>query len=221
MTRMTISQKVEREIEALRGMNNAARLAWAKINGMDSRAGFAAFKKALAAHGIDYDAERRDARQEQAATLAAATAKSVTLFSDAKAKNDRFAICDAAGRPLWHGRFFDGDRDYDGEQSSGEMAAAKKAVWLASKIAEAAGVSAIALTLKVDAEWLVWANEAMRPDWDGKTGGKAAALAAAAKRLNVALKVEHVRGLDNPADRYTVEQGFQKWSDNDLAALAV
>lgn len=144
----------------------------------------------------------------------------LTLYSDAKASHRRFAICDRNGDPLWHGRFFDDDRGFDGEQSSGEMEAAKKAVWLAGKIKQAIGAADLTLTLMVDAEWLCWANEAMKPDWNGKTGGKAKYLALAAKKAGICLDVQHVRGVDNPADAYTVCTGFKKWSDNDLTVLA-
>ena len=41
-----------------------------------------------------------------------------------------------------------------------------------------------------------------------------------AQRLNVVLTVEHIPGVDNPADAYTICHGFKRWQDNDLAALA-
>jgi hypothetical protein len=136
------------------------------------------------------------------------------MFSDAKARTNRFAICDAAGQPLWVGKFFENDRDYNGEQSSAEIAAAKKAVWLASKIKETVGATTIRLTLKVDAEWLAYANNVAR-NVDG--GGRA----LAAERLGVELDVEWVRGVENPADRFTVGRAFKSWKDNDLKALIV
>ena len=144
-------------------------------------------------------------------------AKEVVLYSDAKAKYDRFGITDADGKPVWYGRFFDNDRDYNGEQSSGEMAAAKKAVWLASKIAEKIG-EAVRLRLRVDAQWLCYAN-----GYTGaykESGGKALQLAEAAQRLGVDLIVEWVPGKENPADDYTICKGFQKWQDADLESLA-
>lgn len=141
------------------------------------------------------------------------------LFVDAKAKHDRFAICDCNGEPIWFGKFFETDCDYNGEQSTGEMAAAKKAVWLASKVAESLGEKAIKLTLMVDAQWLTWANAAKNFPTDRKTGGKARVLMYAARRLGVDLTVEHVAGKDNPADKYTICAGYKKWSDNNLAAL--
>lgn len=198
MPKLTIKQQVEAARDDLVAMeSHAALTVWAKANGMDSRAGFSNFKKALLTIGVDYDAMRAGARAAKAADLHKKAAASLTLFSDAKART---------------GRFFENDRDYDGEQSSGEMAAAKKAVWLASKVKEALGVEAIALTLKVDAEWLTWAN-------GDRQGGRARKLGEAARRLNVALTVEHIPGSENPADQYTVCSGLKKWSDNDLKAL--
>ena len=85
------------------------------------------------------------------ARLEANATASLTLYCDAKANNDRFAICDKGGNPVWHGRFFATDHDYNGEQSSREIAAARKAVWLAAKVKETLGLSAIKLALKVDA----------------------------------------------------------------------
>jgi hypothetical protein len=147
----------------------------------------------------------------------AAVTHTVILYSDAKAKNDRFGITDKDGNPVWYGRFFDNDRDYNGEQSSGEMAAANKAVWLASKVGESAGAGGIKFILMVDVQWLTYANSDLI---NTDAGGKAKALRYAAERLGVVLDVGHVAGLDNPADKYTVCDGYKKWQDNDLAALA-
>src|SRR5215472_2077692 len=106
---------------------------------------FTRFKKALTANGINYDRLIALASADKTARLEANATASLTLYSDAKAKNDRFAICDKRGNPVWHGRFFATDHDYNGEQSSSEIAAAKKAVWLASKVKETLGLSAIKL----------------------------------------------------------------------------
>lgn len=212
----TIKQKIEANADQLRTMDQPTLTAWAKVNGIDSRAGFAAFKKALLTIGVDYNALRAQRFAAKQEAMTAAASASLTLYTDAKARTDRFAICDRKGEPVWFGKFFDNDRDYDGEQSSGEMAAAKKAVWLASKVKETIGASAISLTLKVDAEWLCWANEVAT---GGKAGGKARPLGEMAQRYGIVLTVEHVPGVDNPADRYTVTTGFQKWQDTDLRGL--
>jgi len=135
----------------------------------------------------------------------------IVFYSDAKAKFDRFAITDESGQPVWHGNFFENDREYDGEQSSGEMAAAKKAVWLAGKVKTALALDSVELELRVDAQWLVWANE-FSPNT--KTGGKARSLALLAIHHGVELTVVHVPGVDNPADTYTLKgKGFLRYSE--------
>ena len=215
--RVTAKQRVNGSRTMLQAMNAKELLAWAKANEMDSRSGFSAFKKALAEIGVDYDALRDEAKAAHNAALASLATHSVTLFSDAKASKDRFGICGPDGKPIWYGKFFPDDRDYVGEQSSGEMAVAKKAVWLASKIKDSIGAPAINLTLKVDAEWLTWANT-VRAVEDG--GGKARELGEMALRYGVVLTVEHIPGAENPADKFTVCDGYQKWQSANLTALA-
>jgi len=210
----TAKQIVAEQIDALRPLDVAGLTAAGKAAGFDSRSGFAAWKKALAAAGVDYNAMRNERRAEKKTDRESAVTHEVTLYSDAKARTGRFAICDAAGRAVWYGRFFASDRDFNGEQSTGEMAAAKKAVWLAGKIAEAVG-GRVRLTLRVDAQWLLWANVT-----DPKRGGKAKELRRAAERADVVLAVEYVAGVDNPADAWTVCRSFQRWQDSHLPSLA-
>src|SRR3990167_5920336 len=152
----TINDTVREHAAELRALNSHGELfKWSQSHGLDSQAGFSGFKKALKSElGIDYAAIRGAAREAKTEALEAAATASLTLVTDAKARTDRFAVCNGKGEPIWFGKFFPEDRDYDGEQSSGEMAAAKKAVWLASKVKEALGAAAIRLILKVDAEWL-------------------------------------------------------------------
>jgi hypothetical protein len=153
---------------------------------------------------------------DKTARLKANATASLTLYCDAKAKNDRSAICDKQGNPVWHGRFSATDHDYNGEQSSGEIAAAKKAVWLACKVRETLGLAAIKLALKVDAEWLCYAN-AVRHGNPG--GGRARALGDLAIRSGVVLTVEQIAGGKNPASKYTICAEFKKWQDTDLSTL--
>lgn len=205
----TIKSKVEASVEALREMNHSQLFSWSRDNGLDSRAGFSAFKKALLSIGIDYAALRQSKIEAKEEALTAACTHKIVLFSDAKASHDRFGICDDNGAVLWYGRFFADDRDgYNGEQSSGELSAALKAIWLARQIANAAGARAAKLTLIVDANWLCTLS------------GKAQALAIAARKANLDLAMEWIRGTENPADEWTTVGGFKKWSDNDLAASA-
>ncbi|MCG3206304.1 MAG: hypothetical protein KCHDKBKB_03038 [Elusimicrobia bacterium] len=207
-SKLTIKDKVTAAINELRGMNHGQLFQWSRENGLDSRAGFSAFKKALLANGIDYDALRSGHQAAKAEALTAACTHEITLYSDAKASCDRFAICDEDGEVVWYGRFFDDDRDgYNGEQSSGELSAALKALWFARQAANAAGQQAVKLTLIVDAQWLC------------SLSGKPAILAQAAKRMNLDLTMEWIRGTSNPADKWTTATGFKKWNDGDLASL--
>ncbi|MFZ4538484.1 hypothetical protein [Propionivibrio sp.] len=215
MAKQTIKDIVTANIEALRELDYRGLVAWGRENGMDNKSAFSTYKRALTAHGLDLDEMRHERCQAQVDDLTSKVTHHITLFSDAKARLDRFAVCSQDGSPVWFGKFFNDDRDYNGEQSSGEMAAAKKAVWLASKVAESVG-GIVELTLKVDAEWLVWANS-VREGHD--SGGKARALGETAQRLGILLNVEHIPGAENPADKYTVESGYKRWQDADFTSL--
>lgn len=225
----TAKQIVEAEIETLRGMAHGDLFKFARAQGIDNAAAFSSFKRALLTHGIDYSAlrgadrfQRRAILQREARNAALneiAAGAELIFYTDAKARTERFAVCDKNGDPIWYGRFFPNDTDFNGEQSSGEMAAAKKAVWLAGKVREALGLGAIHLTLRVDAEWLCWANSVATDD-NSKIGGKARVLGEFAQRMGIILKVEHIPGASNPADQYTVCSGFKNWRDNDLRSLA-
>lgn len=209
--KQTIKDKVLASAEVLKAMQTPKELRdWAISNGMDNRSAFPKFKDALQEIDIDYNGLKNQISQTQEAELEAQITHEVTLFSDAKASRNRFAITDEDGNPLWYGQFFDNDAEYNGEQSSGELASAKKAVWLASKIKESIGASAIRLNLMIDAQWLCYQDHA---------GQKGFALTILAKKYNIQLNVQWISGKSNPADRYTVERGFQKWSDNDLSVL--
>lgn len=195
----TITELVTENIDELREMTSHRALKqWAENHDLMTQARFPRFKKALLEHGIDYAEMRSGARAERAA----AATHEITLFSDAKASRLRFGICDQDGAPVWHGRDF----DEEFEQSAAEMAAAKKAVWLAGKVREREGLDILKLNLMVDAQWLVYANREFG-------GGKAAALRAAAMKAGLVLNVEWLPGTENPADEWTVATGFLKWSD--------
>lgn len=163
--------------------------------------------------GPDYYALRGETRAASMEALRESVTHECTLFVDAKARCQRFAVCDESGKALWFGIFFEDDQSFSygdrNEQSACECAAARKAIWLASKIKEAVGATALRLNLKVDAQWLC-------------TGaGKAAILQSDARRFNIELNLEWIRGTSNPADEWTTASGYRKWSDNDLASLAV
>ena len=124
----------------------------------------------------------------------------LTLVSDAKARTKRFAICDGESNPVWCASFFESNNI--AKQSYCEMDAAKKAVWLASKIKEEIGADVIQLTLKCNA-----------------AGDRARALGGHANWLNVVLEVVHIPGLENPARPLVDAREFKNWHDNDFNAL--
>ncbi|MFL0278099.1 hypothetical protein [Mycobacterium sp. SMC-19] len=197
MAKQTIASLVNESIGTLRGLDRAGLRVWAIDRGLDSASGFSRFKKALADNGIDYAALGQPTITPTA---------ELTLYSDAKVSADRFGIVFGDDDPAWYGKFF----GEVGEQSRGEMEAAKKAVWYASKVAERTGHT-LRLNLFVDAQWLWHAN--------GDTGGgKAAALRDYARRLGVVLHVEWIPGSENPADEYTVCSGYVKWTETIYAA---
>lgn len=203
--KLTIAQTVTANSAILTGMNHGQLFQWSRENGLDSRAGFSGFKKALLAIGIDYDAMRDAHREAKAEALTSACAHEVTLYSDAKARCERFAICDRNGEVVWYGRFFDGEGS---EQSAAELESAKKAIWLASKVRESLGHQAVKLTLIVDAQWLC------------SLSGKAAVLAENARKMSIDLNMEWSAGTSNPADKWTVANGYRKWSESPLSDLA-
>jgi len=206
---MTITDKIKPDIEELKQMNIAELTAYGKEH-FDSRSGFSAYKKALKQLGIDYNAMRIARRLERKNHVSDISHNEIILVTDAT--TERFAICNEKGDPVWFGRFFDNE---GGEQSAGELAAAKKAIWLAGKIKESIGLEAITLHLQTDAQWLCW-GEFKAND---KRGGKARVLGELAIKYNVDLHIEHIRGAGNPADYYSRARGFKKWQDNDLASL--
>lgn len=155
--------------------------------------------------GPDYYALRGEVRAASAEQLRADVTHEVTLFVDAKARCQRFAICNDAGKVAWYGVFFEDDQSFSygdrNEQSACECAAARKAIWFASKIKEAAGAKAIRLHLNVDAQWLC------------TLAGKAMILASDARRFNIDLDMNWISGTSNPADQWTTASGYKKWNE--------
>lgn len=162
--------------------------------------------------GVDYYAARGEQRASTMDQLRESASHEVTLFVDAKARCCRFGICNSAGKPVWHGVFFEDDKSFSygdrTEQSACECAAARKAIWLASKIKESIGASAIRLNLKVDANWLCTLS------------GKASILASDARRFNIDLCMEWIPGNENPADKWATASGYKRWNDDPVNQLA-
>lgn len=209
MAKKTISQIVkECETELKIAVNHTELRSWAIEKGFDNRSAFPKFKTALLEIGIDYDAMKGVIHQMQEQELEDQIEHSLTLYTDAKASYGNYAICDKDGSILWYGKFF--PEDNAGEQSRAELASAKKAVWLASKVKEAMGNKPIHLNLIVDAQWLCYQDH---------SGQKGYTLTQAAKKYGIKLEVIWIKGTDNPSDFYTTAKGFKKWQDNDLTKL--
>ncbi len=207
--KLTIRQKVELGLPELKEMKTNKELReWAVANGMDNRAAFPKFKDALLEFGIDYEGIRTQIKEESKQVLQSKITHELVLYTDAKASHSRFAICGADKGVLWYGRFFDNDRDFNGEQSSGELACAKKAVWLATKVKELLKLDALRLTLKVDAQWLCYQDSPKQ---------KGFVLTTMAHAANIDLHVEWIPGTSNPADSWTTESGFQKYDLQEVA----
>jgi len=202
----TIKDQVTAAAEQLRGMSTQELYNYAVHRGWDNRSAFARFKSALADNDIVW-VERKDRLADKAKDLASKDAPTIIMYTDAASTHNRFAICDQDGEPIWYGQFFEGVS----EQSEAELEAAKKALWLANKIKEDAGLDVLRLELRTDAEWLTWANVVAEGD---PRGGKARELGARAVRLGIALFVQHIPGVNNPADSYTRTSGFLKWNES-------
>ncbi len=145
----------------------------------------------------------------------------MVLYSDAKAKKKRFAVCDKDGKPVWYASLA---KDYvflQGEhQASSELAAANKALWFAKQVKESLQLPRLKLILYVDAEWLTWANAAV--NGSKKAGGKARVLYYTAVDYGIDLEVKWIPGERNPADYYTVmDYSYKSWQDNNFAELVI
>ena len=211
MKKLTTKKFVEENIKILQMMTRGQIINFAQKSGYNNASAFSHVKKNLLQNGIDLDKMREEETGERKAVLSEAKHE-VCFYSDANAGYGKFGITDENGNPIWWGKFFDDDVD---EQSKSELAAAKKAVWLAGIIREQIGEESIKLTLKVDAEWLCFANE-----YNGSGyGGKATQLARKAVACGVHLVVEHVSSEQNKADQFTRKIGFKKWQNNDLVSL--
>jgi len=212
----TITRLVSAHVRELSTFTRNQLTDWGRVHHIDTGLKFSAYKKALLAHGIDYDAMKLHDRLDATTALAEAASASVTLYTNATATTSRFAICDKNHNPIWYGTFYGKDLEYNGGQASGELAAAKKAIWLASKVKEKLHLPAIRCTLKVQAEWLTGANTVRHRE---NGGGQARSLGSLANRSAVLLTVEHIASADNPAEKYTTASGFLKWQDTDLSTL--
>ena len=122
----------------------------------------------------------------------------ITIYTDAKASKDRFALVNINKKPIWFGRFFEPN-----EQWTAELESAKKAVWLAGKVKEHFNEE-VKLNLITDAEWLCYQKKKKK---------KGYVLTYLANKYGVGLNVSWISGQENPADAFTICSGFQKYTD--------
>ena len=155
---------VESNLKVLQMMTRGQIINFAQNNGYNNAVAFSHIKKNLLKNNIDLDKMREEETGEKKVALSEAKHE-VCFFSDANANHEKFGITDEEGNPIWWGKFFDEDIN---EQSQAELCAAKKAVWLAGIIREQIGEESIKLVLKVDAEWLLFANEFNGSNYGGK-----------------------------------------------------
>lgn len=151
---------------------------------------------------ISYDDIRSSALRARAAEIAEAaqSAPWVTLYTHGDAEVSAYAVCGEQGENAWYGEFHAEDREFRGDQTSADISAAAKAVFLAGQVRSELELPAIRLRLctpnhEVDQEQL----------------------AAAATRARVAVTIEVVE--DNPAVEVVRLPGWQSWREIRLRDL--
>lgn len=153
--------------------------------------------------GIKYDELRDEVTAREAAALADASddAPVIELYVAAEAEINSFAVVSVADEDeCWYGTFHKSDRIYDHTDESGEQSAADKAVFLAGKAREQAGVAAVRLII-----------HHTHPDLSTET------LRASATRHGVLVELAHTEA--NPALDKCRDPGFNTWREIALPAL--
>lgn len=183
---------------------------FAARHGIDTGLKFGAFKTILRTIGVDYDALRAQtlaARDEEyRAALDALTGAAPTVWLWAggninQAGEGSFAIVDEYEEALWFGKLFDTDRTFrHGDLLSAEQSAAEKALFIARKCFDAAGVTAGVAVVNSTC-----------PDLDGDS------LHHDAKHYGLRLVLEITD--DDRAIAMAEVNGFRRWQDSDLAGV--
>lgn len=122
----------------------------------------------------------------------------LVLYVDCHAKHNSFCICDKNGKPVNAGFFQATDEYYTGEQWTGQLSVALRAIDIALAVRKEVLSKKIILTIYTDAEWLKWAN-----DMSSGQGGKAKILGRHAWEHSVKLDVKHHYSDNNPARKYS------------------
>lgn len=209
-----IESLVQEHKAALKAMTSHKQINdFAEQHALMTREDFPKLKHCLLKIGVRYDVLREQARQEweesleeKAQELATKTDGPVVCLWTAAAESDdgdgSFAVVDVEDTPVWYGSFFRDDRiRVAGDLISAEQSAADKAIWVAHKAFEAAGVA--------DGRLLITTT---CPDLD------IAALRVSGARFNMGVDVM-VDDTDSRAIDMAEAPGYKRWQDNDLAAL--
>ncbi|MGF0313719.1 hypothetical protein [Rhodococcus sp. IEGM1428] len=191
--------------DTLREYTSSDLRAWAKENNLFARSMWPKIKRELVKQlDIDYDElrEREAITRKNEIAAAAENAPLIELFA---AGDDRgsFAILGPVDDAAWYGTFHRNDTVFrKGNQTSADDSAAGKAIFLAGKAREDAGVEAVRLLLHIS-----------NPHVDGT------ALAGVAASHGVALELDITD--DNRAVDWCEETGFQAWQAIRLSDLFV
>lgn len=175
---------------------------WAKSEHLDTRQLWPKVKAELRKQlGLDYDELRRSTRRTMADELAAAAsnARTIHLCCAGDEEVGTFAVTDHAGDDAWYGDFF--DRDGVADQTSADIAAANKAIYLAGKAREYAGLDVVGLRLTLSNHHV---------DLDALLGS------AIKHRVHVVIDLTDGH---NPALDQCREPGYRSWQEIALSDL--
>ncbi|MFF2088598.1 hypothetical protein ACFVVM_32845 [Nocardia sp. NPDC058176] len=194
-----VKGKVRDNAAELKAMTRPKELLdWAKSNGLDTGWLFKKFKAELRKQlYLDYDELRATALEKAKQEIAehAAAGPLITLWSAGDAEVDSYAICAENGDVAWYNTFYDDDKVDD--QTSADIAAAQKAIWLAGKVREEVGADAARLALTVSNHEV----QAADPK-----------LATAAVKAHLVVEIE-ISDDVNPALEWCQTPGFQRWQE--------
>lgn len=179
--------------------------AWATESGVATKTLWPKVKTELRKQlDIDYDQLRTDTLAAEAAQVAAAaqSAPLIELFCAGDDEVASYAVCAAADdHESWYGQFHEKDLIYRaGDDLSAERSAADKAIYLAGKARDKAGLAAVRLLLHTSHHELT-----------------AADLAATASRHRVAVTIELTD--QNPAVALCRAPGYRTWREIKLDTL--
>jgi hypothetical protein len=205
----TITAAVTADAERLQAMTTHADLyGWAKERGLVGIQ-FGAVKHELRKIGVDYNSIRDEVTRQRLADITGAIGETdlpvIALSAAGADEVGSYAVCDDEGTVVWYGTFHQRDRLYcKGNQASADTSAASKAIFVASKARQAAGIEYARLNLTL-------ANPHVDTDYLVRE--------ATTRRLVLHLEIN-----DDPADPHAAtawceNPGFQDWKQADLSAL--